>query len=387
MRRCWGKKAGFALAAMLVASCSSAVDAMRNVTGASKNDPGPDARNTQNLEAGSERPYPNLGTVPAPPVRALSTAEREALQKSLAADRANAKYIDEQLRAGQTAIAPRPAPRPAATPEEKAAAEAAPPPSQAAPQAAPAQPSAPPPSAAGPLPTAEPPPAAAPPTPVQAQELANEAPATPPEARGVERAESPAAAPPPASAPQPTVQPQSLANEAPSTPPEVRSVPQAETPAAAPPPPVLKGPGAPPPVAAPPPAASSTPAPRTSTPPAAVPSAPAQPPQQLATLGPGQPAAEIAFARDSAAFQGSGRSRLAEIAAAQRERGGTVRVVAEAAPAGGTSGALAAFSLALDRANAVAVALADAGVPQRSIQVETAPPGTAPGRARIYLQN
>jgi hypothetical protein len=64
-----------------------------------------------------------------------------------------------------------------------------------------------------------------------------------------------------------------------------------------------------------------------------------------------------------------------------------VRVVTEAAPAGGTSGALAAFGLALDRSNAVALALAEAGVPQRSIQVETAPPGTAPGRARIYLVN
>jgi hypothetical protein len=127
-------------------------------------------------------------------------------------------------------------------------------------------------------------------------------------------------------------------------------------------------------------------------PPAAAPAAPPtsvppRPARQLAALAPGQPAAEIAFARDSAALPGPGRSQLEEIAATQRARGGTVRVVTEAAPAGGASGALAAFGLALDRANAVALALAEAGVPQRSIQVETAPPGTAPGRARIYLQN
>jgi hypothetical protein len=152
-------------------------------------------------------------------------------------------------------------------------------------------------------------------------------------------------------------------------------VPQPETPHPPPPPPTFPGPGAPPPAAPPPVAAapSAPPAPR--------------PAQRLAALTPGQPAAEIAFPRDSASLPGPGRSRLEEIAATQRARGGTVRVVAEAAPSGGTSGALAAFGLALDRANAVALALAEAGVPQRSIQVETAPPGTAPGRARIYLQN
>jgi hypothetical protein len=117
------------------------------------------------------------------------------------------------------------------------------------------------------------------------------------------------------------------------------------------------------------------------------PSPPARAPRQVAAVAPGQPAAEIAFPRDSAALPGTGRSSLEEVAAAQREHGGTVRIVTEAAPAGGTNGAIAAFGLALDRANAVALALAEAGVPQQSIQVETAPPGTAPGRARVYLQN
>jgi hypothetical protein len=355
MRRSWGEKAALLLAALCLVSCSSAVDLMRDATGASKNDPAPDARNTKNLEAGSEKPYPNLGTVPPPPVRALSTAEREALQKSLAADRANAKYIDEQLRAGQTASAPRPAPPPPA--EETAEAAATPAkPSPAAPTEEPQAALATPPAAAAPPPAAASAPSAA------------AAPA-PPE-------------PPPAAAPRPPVQVQELPNEAPATPPQVRSVPQPETPPAAPPPPTIAGPGAPPP--APPPSAPKP----AQAPVAAAPApAPKAPTPQIAALAPGQPAADIAFARDSAALPAPGRSRLEQIAATQRERGGTVRVVTEAAPAGGTSGALAAFGLALDRANAVALALAEAGVPQRSIQVETAPPGTAPGRTRVYLQN
>ncbi|MBX6366526.1 MAG: hypothetical protein IRZ04_01025 [Rhodospirillales bacterium] len=355
MRRFSGRKAGTALAALLLASCSTAVDAVRDVTGTSKNDPGPEARNTRNLEAGSERPFPNLGTVPPPPVRALSTAEREALQKSLAADRANAKYIDEQLRAGQTASAPRPAPRPPSPPAEEAAQTAAPPPAAAAPRQAT-------PSAA----QTSPAPAANEPTPAPA------APGTVAAAPSPE----PAPEPPPAAAPRTPVEAQELPNESPGVSPQVRSVPEPEAPQPAPPPPVLSGPGV---LAARPPAAP---------PPASVPrAAPAPSSPQLASLPPGQPVAEIAFARDSAALPGSDRSRIEEIAAAQRARGGIVRVVAEAAPAGGADGALAAFGLALDRANAVAVALAEAGVPQQSIQVETAPPGRAPGRARVYLQN
>lgn len=351
MRRFSGGKAAAALAALLLASCSTVVDGVRDVTGTSKNDPGPEARNTRNLEAGSERPFPNLGTVPPPPVRALSTAEREALQKSLAADRANAKYIDEQLRAGQTASAPRPAPRPPTPPAE----EAAPPPAAAAPrQAAPSA------AQISPAPAAtERAPAPAAPGPMAAAPSSE----PPPE-------------PPPAAAPRTPVEAQELPNESPGVSPEVRSVPEPEAPQPAPPKPVLSGPGVP---ATRPPAAP---------PPASVPrAAPAPSSSQLASLPPGQPVAEIAFARDSAALPGSDRSRIEEVAAAQRARGGIVRVVAEAAPAGGADGALAAFGLALDRANAVALALAEAGVPQQRIQVETAPPGRAPGRARVYLQN
>src|SRR5262249_56878495 len=102
--RSWRRILSLALAVAVaapLAACSSAnpINWFRDQTGASKNDPGPDAPNTQNLEAGGKRPYPNLGSVPQAPTRALSTEEREALTQRLAADRANAKYIDEQLRA------------------------------------------------------------------------------------------------------------------------------------------------------------------------------------------------------------------------------------------------------------------------------------------------
>jgi hypothetical protein len=142
------------LLALLLGGCSSSanpVNWFRDATGASQNDPGPDAPNAKNLEAGGDRPYPNLGDVPPPPNRALSLAEREALTQHLAADRANAKYIDDQLRIGQTASAAPPPPSPspsqsaqapspaAAQPTRTAAAEPPPPaaPPSATPPAAP----------------------------------------------------------------------------------------------------------------------------------------------------------------------------------------------------------------------------------------------------------
>src|SRR5690348_11689345 len=100
-----------ALAAAALAGCSSVPDIVnpvswyRSATGLSANDPAPDARNTKNLAAGGERPYPNLASVPGPPDYAMSSAERDALTKSLAADRANARYTDEAVRTGTAPLA------------------------------------------------------------------------------------------------------------------------------------------------------------------------------------------------------------------------------------------------------------------------------------------
>ena len=85
----------------------------RDVSGTSHDD-AQDAnqRNQQNLEAGSKQPYPNLATVPNAPTAATGTIDRDKLVQSLVADRANAKYNNEQLQAGSqlASIAPPPPP-------------------------------------------------------------------------------------------------------------------------------------------------------------------------------------------------------------------------------------------------------------------------------------
>ena len=89
------------MAALLGLAACNPVDTWRDWSGASRNDPDPETTpNTRNLAAGETSDYPNLATVPPPPVRAMTAAEREKLTQSLIADRANARYSDEQLRAG-----------------------------------------------------------------------------------------------------------------------------------------------------------------------------------------------------------------------------------------------------------------------------------------------
>src|SRR5260370_35435 len=137
---------GLAIVALLrgLAACNP-VDTWRDLTGVSRNDPDPDTTpNTKNLAAGEASDYPNLATVPPPPVRALTAAEREKLSQSLIADRTNARHTDEQLRAGFSSVAAAPPPppgEPGAQPEQVAA---APSPS---PTPAPSAPPAPPPPA------------------------------------------------------------------------------------------------------------------------------------------------------------------------------------------------------------------------------------------------
>ncbi len=95
-----------------LAACNP-VDTWRDLTGVSRNDPDPDTTpNTKNLAAGEASDYPNLATVPPPPERALTAAEREKLTQSLVADRTNARHSDEQLRAGFSSVAAAPPPPP-----------------------------------------------------------------------------------------------------------------------------------------------------------------------------------------------------------------------------------------------------------------------------------
>src|SRR5271167_2206161 len=117
------------LLALGLSACNP-VETWRDWTGTSRDDPDPDTTpNTKNLAAGEASDYPNLATVPPPPERALTAAEREKLTQSLIADRTNARYTDEQLRAGFSSVAAAPPPppgEPGAQPEQVAA---APPPS------------------------------------------------------------------------------------------------------------------------------------------------------------------------------------------------------------------------------------------------------------------
>jgi len=147
------------LALLALSGCSSVpyavnpVEWYRDLSGASKNDAQDASRNNAaNLEAGSKGSYPNLGTVPPPPTRALSSVDREKLQRSLASDRENAKYSDEDVRAYRppsaipTDAPPRvastqPARQTRETPPSQPAARSTPQPETAAPAPAPTRPS------------------------------------------------------------------------------------------------------------------------------------------------------------------------------------------------------------------------------------------------------
>ncbi|HUZ72027.1 MAG TPA: OmpA family protein [Stellaceae bacterium] len=129
-----------ALAALVpLGGCSWVPDAVnpvawyRDLSGASKNDAlDKNQPDQKRFDAGGKEPYPNLASVPGAPDNALSTIERDKLEKGLVADRANAKYTGEHLEAGMpvNSIVPPPPP-------------AAPSPAAAAPSAAPASPGSP----------------------------------------------------------------------------------------------------------------------------------------------------------------------------------------------------------------------------------------------------
>src|SRR6266705_1522461 len=89
-----------ALASGIALGGCAPVDAWRSLSGVDKNDPDPQtAPFTGNLAAGEAAPYPNLASVPPPPTRATTTAERQKLTQSLIADRSAAEA------AGRTPLA------------------------------------------------------------------------------------------------------------------------------------------------------------------------------------------------------------------------------------------------------------------------------------------
>ncbi len=348
------------LAATLGLVACNPVETWRDWTGASKNDPDPEtARNTQNLAAGETADYPNLASVPPPPNRALTEAERENLTQSLIADRTNAKYSDERLRAGFPAVsAPAPPPPPPPVPE--------------VPKSAPPGPGG------G---AASPPAAASAPTETPASSAATTGP-------GPRKSGEP---------PEPG--PMELSLEVP----KVRSTPNPEQVQPAPPPPYP----APPPTAAnvPPATPRLPPPPAPAPPPAALGSTAYQappPPPVLAPLagsgrgvqkapGPavGTPVAEIRFAADSTSLSAEDRQTVGKIVPLYQQNPGRIRIIGYAGAGSGAAEQLNSFRAALDRAQAVAAALTEAGVPSDKIAVEAAPSGPdAPeNRAEVMLEH
>ena len=350
------------LVAMLGLVACNPVETWRDWTGASRNDPDPEtARNNQNLAAGEAADYPNLASVPPPPNRALTAAQREKLTQSLIADRTNAKYTDERLRAGFPAVsAAAPPPPPPPVPEVV--------------NAAPAKPGG----------SAAPPPAPAPaPAPASGEALAAPAPSS---GQVLRKSGEP---------PEPGPMESSLEM------PKVRSTPNPEQVQAAPPPPY--------PTPAPTAANAAPATPRLQSPPAPAPLPAAldstayqapPPPPVLAPLGgsgravrkaPGAaagPVAEIRFAADSTSLSAEDRQTIGKIVPLYQQNPGRIRIIGYAGAGSGAVEQLNSFRAALDRAQAVAAALTQAGIPSDKIAVEAAPSGsnTPENRAEVLLE-
>jgi outer membrane protein OmpA-like peptidoglycan-associated protein len=409
-----------AVVALLVglAACNP-VDTWRDLTGVSRNDPDPDTTpNTKNLAAGEGSDFPNLATVPPPPERALTAAEREKLTQSLIADRTNARHTDEQLRAGFSPVAAAPPPppgEPAAQPEQ--AATATPP----SPTPVPSAPAAPPStiSAGNGAAAGEKPAKLLPSLPAE--------PAFASTATGVGAAGEKSALPTAGAAPRaaqvggktPAQPGQGLRKQGePPEPgpmesslevPQARATPEPEQIQPAPPPPQL--PPAPKAAAAPAPlpgglaaggalAPMSLPEAKSSAGYEPPPAAPEVPPTRTAAAGPGKggtkpparvgtPIAEIKFGIASTTLTDKDRQTLETILPVYQQNPGKVRIVGYAGARSGAVEQLDSYRTALDRAQAVASALTKAGIPSDKIQVEAAPQGENSGesRAEVLLEH
>ncbi|MBV8934471.1 MAG: OmpA family protein [Alphaproteobacteria bacterium] len=400
-------------AVLLALAACNPVDTWRDWTGASRNDPDPDTTpNTKNLAAGEASDYPNLATVPPPPVRALTAAEREKLTQSLIADRANARHTDEQLRAGFPSVAAAPPPPPGDTGSqpEQITAQPAPTPvssTTVADNAAAVERPAKPQTAVISGPTlastasgaaaAEKPPAPAP-SPGSAPRTARSGGKTPLEpGQGLRKQGEP---------PEPAPMESSLEV------PQARATPEPEQIQPAPPAPQL--PPTPKVAAAPTPlpgglaaggALAPIPLPQAKSaagyePPPAVPEVPPPAPTQTAegsrsksgAKAPpraGTPVAEIKFSTDSTALTDKDRQTLETVLPAYQQNPGKVRVVGYAGAGSGAAEQLDKYRTALDRAQAVAAALTKAGIPSDKIQVEAAAQGENSGdsRAEVLLEH
>ncbi len=325
-RRIAGAPALAGLLVLALAGCSPAIETWRDMQGVSKNDPDPvNAPFTRNLADAEAAPYPNLASVPPPPTRATTAAERQKLTQSLVADRATT----------EAAAGPRAALRATAT----AAARS---PSPAAMAASPAAAG----GAAAPSKTAS-----SLPSPGQSgRRSASEPPAPSPRDSTMEM-------------------------------PDVRSLPEPETARAAPPPPGLTAMPRPA-VAAEPPAALATATPQAAPPVPDLAPAPAPPPPAGKTATKQPPAVTTVATLDAP----GGTAEIARVAALYKEKPGGVRVVGYAAASTAGGDPLASYQAALYRAQAVAKSLIAAGIPAGKIQTEATPAAGARAAARVEIQ-
>jgi outer membrane protein OmpA-like peptidoglycan-associated protein len=350
-----------------VFSAANPVNWYRSLTGVSKNDPNAEAANNANLQAGSNEPYPDLGSVPSEPTLGLTEDQKKALAQGLVADRDNAHYTDEAGRAGNASAT---MPAQSSVPEQQLAYAGAPiEPAVAA--------------------------AVAAPTVAGSSNLA------------VGGALAPSTPPPPARIPV------GASSESALRTPTPRAEPQPELPSARPaaadlkplPPPGPQGPfpGAPAPHTEPasPEQVAGVPVP---------PAAPVRTEKAAATPTIPQPnpingntrsgptgkyahaaqVGQVSFSTGSGTLSSTDQGELGKVPALHKQYGGIVRVVGYAASKGsGSSEQLAAYQAALDHANAVKAALVHDGIPAGEIVTEASPTrdtSDAPERADIYVE-
>jgi len=312
-----------------LASCNP-IEGYRSLSGLDKNDPDPEtALFSVDLAKGEAGEYPNLATVPPPPVVSTTTADRQKLAQNLITERAATQAPDAQGRPGSPASGPVPPPPPIPAPSDA--------PSLAALSAVPA---------------AEPPPA-------KPTNRKNDEPPLPgpleaslqsPGIATLPNVEPPHSAPPPLQMRAvPPVVPAPLAPGAI----------QSGNPEPAPAPPVL-------PEARPSPAAAARPEPKI-------------PPVGTTIADLDVPAGVTALAAGE-------RRQLDQVLALYWEKPTTIRIVAFAAPATGSAEQLNSFRAALDRAQIVAKQLTDAGVPAKQVQTEASPAGASTPAGRVEVQ-
>lgn len=322
------------LALAALAGCNSLIGAYRNMRGLSQDDPNPaTAPNAKNFARAEVEPYPNLATVPPPPSDALTAAARAQLMRTLTRSRTALEATGRTLRAGGRA--------------------------------------------GGQMAFAAPPPLSLPPG----------TGSNPPAPQGLRSGAKPELGPGPRKSGEP---PLPGPRESPLVSPRIAVLPQPEASRPALPPPHLAAVPPPAPVARgttlPGGAALATADLRPPPPPPFVPLAP--PPPVLPAKPPATTAAtelaEIRFPADATGLAPGDRAIIIRIAALAHRRPGTLRIVSFAG-GGGTHRQLESFRTALDRAQAVAAALARAGVPAARIRTEAAPAGAGSGGARAAI--